>query len=76
MQVSNADALVMPQDPPGGTMPEVGRTAYFLGLVVFTCTLSQRASGTPVSQIPAHRIAAFNNKEREAGRILTLKATR
>ena len=32
-----ADALEMPNDPLGGTTPEAGRTAYFLGFVVFTC---------------------------------------
>jgi hypothetical protein len=36
---SEADALEMPNDPLGGTTPEAGRTAYFLGFVVFTCRL-------------------------------------
>ena len=36
-QTGEADALEMPNDPLGGTTPEAGRTAYFLGFVVFTC---------------------------------------
>jgi hypothetical protein len=31
----------MPQDPLGGTTPEAGRTAYFLGFVVLTCRFGE-----------------------------------
>jgi hypothetical protein len=73
----------MPQDPLGCTTPEAGRTEYFLGFVVLTCSLGarhrererkKRERTNHFSLAPMHKTAASFAGARFV-RFVTLKAT-